>query len=527
MNLAAHFNRNRNNSYFGPNITTNLVTNKAHWNSDYDATCTPATIRPGVVDAVDNCGNFYKSRINPSDTGNIRFSSLWHLLDDLTLTVDSNLQYVLANGGGNTTQAEHNAVMTGSYGYVSAASTAIVSPFGCIQASNGGCDLNGDGDILDTVRIYRPSTTNTRRWGFNTSLIYAITEGHTIRAAYTLDYGLHRQTGQMALLGPDGSPYSVWAGLDDPEHRIHTADGADLRYRDRKSKAILNQASMDYQGDFFDGMVQTSLGFRLPFFERDLNQYCYQIIRSTNPYCTSQIPSAVGPDNTVTFAGSSTKYIPPDSGVFRYNRFLPHLGISTKPFGDEHQFFAAFTKELAAPRTDNLYASNGTIDSPTTAVDIYSAFDGATPETSTSYTVGYRFIGESLNASLSAWNSQVKNRLISTWDQEAQISTYHSVPGINFAGIDADASYNVTDDLSVYGSASFMNARLISDIVVGGTASAPIYAYTGGKTLAETPHWTFTGRVQYKPLPELRFGLGGKYVGKRFATDTNNISVPD
>ena len=48
------------------------------------------------------CSSFYGVRINPSDTGNIRLSSLFHLTDDLSLTVDPSIQYVLANGGGYT-----------------------------------------------------------------------------------------------------------------------------------------------------------------------------------------------------------------------------------------------------------------------------------------------------------------------------------------------------------------------------------------------------------------------------------------
>lgn len=543
INLAAHFNVNRNNSYNGPNITENLVTNYGHWTTpgsgsgqqnETAATCTPASIVAGRADLADNCGSYYKTKINPSDTGNIRMSSLWHLTSNLTLTTDASLQYVLANGGGNATYIEHSAVMTGSYGLTPLPSTpASTSAFGCIKASNGGCDLNGDGDVLDTVRVYRANTTNTRRWGFNTSLIYRITDDHTIRAAYTLDYGLHRQTAQAALLKPDGSPYSVWGGLDDPEHRVKSADGVDIRNRDRKSKAILNQASMDYEGDWGDGLLHTSLGFRLPFLERDLNQYCLQDVGSTYPTCTSEIPTSVASDNTVFLPSKGTtptsqKYVLPSSAVVRYNRFLPHIGLSSKPFGDQHYFFAAFTKELAAPRTDNLYA-NGGVD----ANHQYQAFSDTVPETSTNYTLGYKFFGDGVNASLSLWNSQVKNRLISTYDQDAGVSTYHSVPGINFAGIDADVSYNPVDSLTLYASASYMNARLLADVIVNanknpdGTYAESAYARTGGRLLSEVPNWTFTGRANYDVTEWMHVGVNGKYVGRRFATDTNTIRVPD
>ena len=156
------------------------------------------------------CGNWYRAKINPSDTGNLREQSLWHITDALTVTADANLQYVLANGGQacspsrkeNNAGGEHNRPRWA--GSVLRPGTTT-TPYGCIAGK--GCDLNGDGDLLDTVGLFQPSTTNTRRWGFNTSVIYAIDDDNTIQAAYTLDYGLHRQTGTTSFVDPVNGPY--------------------------------------------------------------------------------------------------------------------------------------------------------------------------------------------------------------------------------------------------------------------------------------------------------------------------------
>ena len=77
-------------------------------------TTTPRRSRriPNVLLAADNpanpssCTNFYGVRINPSNTGNVRIQSLWHLGENFILTFDPSYQYVLANGGGTTTIAE-------------------------------------------------------------------------------------------------------------------------------------------------------------------------------------------------------------------------------------------------------------------------------------------------------------------------------------------------------------------------------------------------------------------------------------
>ena len=55
------------------------------------------------------CSFWYRPRINPSDTGNIRFQSLFHLTDALTLTADANFQYVEATGGSTFFTFKENA----------------------------------------------------------------------------------------------------------------------------------------------------------------------------------------------------------------------------------------------------------------------------------------------------------------------------------------------------------------------------------------------------------------------------------
>jgi iron complex outermembrane recepter protein len=546
VDLAASFNRGRNTYYYYPNYTGGGI-NKSDWKTDYDASCVYNTNSSGTVTApssssadktMTTCSNWYKLKNNPSDTGNIRLSSLWHLLPELTVTVDTSLQYVLANGGSTTTMYEHSPQLVGASGtYSSTTSTATTAAYGCITGGTGGCDLNGDGDVRDQVMIYRPNTTNTRRWGFNTSFIYAPAEGHTLRVAYTLDYGLHVQTGVMGLIDPVNGPYSMWAGYDDDAHKIITADCPtantnraactgkyEARRRDRRSKAILNQVSFDYQGDFLNDMVHASIGARLPFLERDLNMNCYtKIGDSYNPLCTTEAPNAADTYGRLTFTGVSGYFLAPESAVVRYNRFLPHIGFTFKPFGDEHLIFVNYTQEMAAPKTDNLYNATGT-----TATG-YSVFARVAPETSTTYTIGYRFLSEGFNASLVLWNTQVKHRIVSSFDPDENMYYDHNIKGVNNAGVDVDATYQITKDLSVYGSGSFSSARILGDMPSSYTSGSTTISYnipTAGKQMTNIPNWTFAGYLQYNVVPTLHFSLGAKFVGRKFATETNNIKVP-
>jgi iron complex outermembrane receptor protein len=560
ITFAGHWNNNRNNSYYGLDYAPNtagwagtsgsppagggpnpsfidliknpngsgyvpnpLSLNSSSfsgngWNRDYLATCAYTAPTAGVADStMTGCGNWYKGKINPSDTGNLRMQSLWRLADTLTLTVDANLQYVLANGGGLFSFAETNGQLAGGTPFTTGAPATLVTPYGCIPGK--GCDLNGDGDLRDNVELYQPSTTNTRRWGFSTSLIYQLDSDNYIQAAYTLDYGLHRQTGTTSFIDPVSGPYDPFAGLKDKAHEVNGADGVPLRYRDRKSKAILNQAAFDYEGQYLDGSLRASLGFRLPFMERDLNQYCYEQAGSSNAYCTSQTPTAYNPTtNTYTLPGGTAAagYVAPGSTVKRYTRFLPHLGLTYLPFGDEHQFFGSYTQEIAAPRTDNLYQSQKD------ASGKYTTFLNTKPETSTTYQLGYRYLTDSLQTSVVLWNSQVKNRIVSSFDQTTNAYFDHNVPGVNFWGVDFESNWSVTDKLSLYANAGYDRARIISDIPVGG-GSAPTY----DKQLSEVPKWTLSGRAQYAIFSDLRVGAGIKYVSRRNQTEDNNAFVPD
>ena len=156
-------------------------------------------------------------RINPSNTGNVRMQSLWHLGENLRLTFDPSYQYTLANGGGTTTINE----TPGTSADVRVLGTSNVAGF----------DLNGDGDILDNVRFYTPNTTNTNRYGATASLIWDLNDDHRLRFAYTYDHAEHRQTGQWGPSIGDGEVENVFAGREG--ERVYAADGDIIRGRDR------------------------------------------------------------------------------------------------------------------------------------------------------------------------------------------------------------------------------------------------------------------------------------------------------
>jgi iron complex outermembrane receptor protein len=557
VTLAAHYNSNRNNNYAsvsfypapagafgvagGPAIPNILLDSQGNytagttfatgtlWKTDYNPTCTRVAGVNGTAQSDTLCSNFYGRQINPSDTGNIRASSLFHITPDLTLTVDPSYQYVLADGGSQ-------------YGQIRENDPRLIG-----VTNKGGVDLNGDGDVLDTVGVFNPSVTQTNRYGLNTSVLWHISDDHTVQLAYTMDYGIHRQTGQMTYLNADGTAPDPFGGWRDSKDRVIDADGSQLRGRDRKSHAILSQAAVDYEGDFLDETLHASIGARLPIMTRQLDQHCYiEVVAGTSnnftpgvgfPECGSFAPSAVNTtNNTVQLPGFGTSlFVLPAKETVNYQRFLPNVGFTYSPFGKQMMFYADWSTAISAPRTDNLYNGGnngkclvGTTITPTNPGCSFSSFNNTVlPETSNNYDAGVRYNNELLTASVTFWNNQFKNRIVTSFDADQGISIDRNIGSVNADGMDAEIDLTPFEGFSSYSSVSYEHTR------VSNTPNSLIYlnaAHTqsvqlAGKEVVETPNWTISQRLEYK-IWGFNLGLGAKYVGRRYATDTNDLRVP-
>jgi len=515
MSLGFHYNQNRNNFYRNAS--------EANWRQfgrDYDnlASCKRASAINGTRDddnaapiagttalpANDNpgnpsaCTNYYNLRINPSNTGNLRGNSLWNLSENVLLTVDPYFQYVLANGGGTGVFAEAPTA--------TAADRRVVGNSGL-----AGFDLNGDGDILDNVRLYTPNTTNTRRYGVNASLIWDLSESQRLRFAYAWDYGKHRQTGAYGYVDAAGNPENVFGGRN--ARPVPTADGSILRGRDRFSIAELNQLSAEYTARLFDERMTLTLGLRAPFFERELNQYCYTQNGSVNVLCTTQSPSSTLPNGNVRFGGATTEYIAPFAAKAKFDDVLPNVG-ATFALNDSNTLFASYAGGLSAPRTDNLYAvrrqANGSLGRA-----------NPDPEESSAIDIGWRLRQESLLASATLWRTEYKNRIVSSFDEELGFNVDRNVGDVKLLGLDMQAGWAMTEQFTLSGTVSWNDSELQDNLRINATTVLP----TAGKKIVETPEWTYGLRMELSPVERLNIGLEGKWVDERYSTDLNDAKV--
>jgi iron complex outermembrane receptor protein len=470
-------------------------------------------------------GNFWALHPNPVIFGTIRGTSKFSLNDKLTFTFDPSFFYTLANGGGAFSTSESDPRLKGN------------------NLASKGVDLNGDGDTLDTVILYGPSNTNTRRYGLLTALLYDMDEHNHFSLAYTFDDAHHRQTGELGFVDPvTGKPGSIFGGKDGwGSTKVRTADGAILRTRDLVSEALQNQVAANYIGKFMDDRLHINVGIRAPYFKRELNQLCYSF-NGGSVQCDTVDPAlvqaalakdiaalqanpklaaaanlnqllfgkATGINNDFVLGRPAFRL--PFQQTFNYNKVLPNAGITYR-LTDDQIIYATYAQGFSAPKTDNLYISG-------TAV--------VQPETTDNYAAGWRYQAHAVTTSFSIWDSTYKNRIVSSFDPtDPSISIDRNIGEVDIWGLDLEAGLRPFEHFSIYGSANYTHSDVKSDEFVSSPIGGVAFALpTKGKDLVLTPKKTFSMRAQYD-FDWLTAGLQLKYSDKRFVDDMNTASLPD
>jgi len=548
ISLAVHYNQNRNN-FFGslplrtdltqsainaaPRVVGSASTNRYPTTRDErDYTVARCLInliaRPNLADAANTCGQEFEERYNPSNTGNIRMQSRFTLADGLVLTVDPSFQWVKANGGG-TVVAQEGLRDVNPAGGTATPNACVATPnaanFSCQIGYLGGVpyfgrDLNGDGDRLDTVRLVAPSQTATHRYGLNASLRYEINDNHVVRIAYAFDRGRHRQTGETGFLQPNGEPFDVFP-INDP---VAAGSGDILEKRDRLSIALLHQVSGEYRGEFFDGRLTVNAGARVPFFTRDLTNYCATSSASGFVECfgtnSAGLTSYLA-TNTVNIGGGVLRAPQgPQNRVLKYHAFLPNIGL-IYDLMPQLSAYASYSRGLQVPSTDFLYNS---FFYPAGTAQALPA-----PETTDNFDVGLRYRSGTIQAQVALWYTVFQNRLSTAFDPDLDANVFRNLGAVDRYGIDVNFDWRPIPEVSIHAFGSYLWSNIRDNVLTGectvvtptcAAVGTPIFAQTAGQRESGAPVYTFGGRVQGQ-LGPLQLGLQAKRTGPRYINDVN------
>ena len=482
-------------------------------------------------DAANSCGTEFDRRMNPSNSVNIRGNSKFSLTEQLTLTVDPSYQYTKANGGGTDTGREYGYDIDPTGGRANCATTANSATVNCIAGVYGGdpyaggVDLNGDGDVLDTVTILNPSQTRTRRYAAVAGLAYEISDAHNVRVTFTHDYSNHRQTGEVGFVKSNGDAVDVFP-VNDP---ISGTAGVPLQKRDRQSYAILNKFAAEYRGEF--GPLRVNIGASLPYFKRDLDNNCFTSSASGFVECSGGVdtlddlieaenPYVVNADGTPT-----SGFSPPGKRVLKYNKFLPTLGLVYE-ITNQVSAFGSYTKNISVPSTDNLYNAfyfpEGTEQAK------------PRPETTDSFDAGIRYRSSKIQAQLSGWYTKFNDRLASAYDPELDRTVYRNLGRVDKWGIDGSVAYEPIRELTLYAFGSWMRSEIKDDLQSGlctaayvaagifdcTTVGDAVFLDTSGNYESGSPKYMFGGSALGR-IGVFELGATVKRTGPRYVFDTN------
>lgn len=511
VSVAGRYNRDRNNFFGSVALRNDLDVpsgfpqsrDEREYNINYP--CTIDQPEAGVADVANTCGTEFDRRLNPSNSWNLRGNSRFTLTPNLVLTVDPSVQYTKANGGGVTTSGREGFLTIG--GASGPPSTGFVG-----GSYYFGLDLNGDGDTLDRVLLSNPSQTRTRRYGLITGLRWDINDQHSARVSYTLDRANHRQTGQLGFVGIDGEADEAFP-IDDP---IVDANGNVVQKRDRQSYATLNQIAGEYRGEF--DALTVNAGLRLPFFKRDLENFCFTTAANGNVDCFGQ-----DPELDDQYADANPTVQGPQRRVLKYNKLLPNIG-AVYDFTPQISGFASYSKGLSVPSTDNLY--NAFFFAPNV--------DEARPSPETTDTVdaGVRFRSSRIQAQLAGWFTKFNDRLASAYDPVLERSVFRNLGRVNKYGLDGSIAYQVTPQLFLYAFGSLNESKIKENLQIGGGTGFDCdeaaedatglrnCAFLKGKRESGAPRYTFGGSAQ-ATFGLFDIGATAKRTGPRYVFDTN------
>ncbi|MEP7098905.1 MAG: TonB-dependent receptor, partial [Burkholderiales bacterium] len=361
----------------------------------------------------------------------------------------------------------------------------------------GVADINGDGDNLDSVIVYRSSLTQTHRPGVTASLTWVL-DNQKINGGVWFERARHRQTNPAVRVDNGGGVADIWLG----GNLLTYVDGSSYN-GSRNSMTISTGESVFLQDtiELLDNklIVTPAISYR-------------RIKREFSNYANS------GTAGTGTSFGSSGVDYEVDK---TYGQTLPSLAVSYQA-NDRLQMFTSVAKNFKVP-------GNFEYQNLATGVTFANGVGTSTgtlpltvlPETSINLDIGARYRGDLFRASATAFFNKFKNRIASSFDPSTQITHDFNVGDSKTRGLELEAGTVPFKGFSGYGSLTYTKSTLDSDMPLTATTFYP----TAGKQFPDTPKGMAAVSLQYAEGPYLA-NVSAKYTTGRFLTVTNDTAIP-
>ena len=411
---------------------------------------------------------YYGYSLNPFENYLLSGKASFGLTDRLRLDVNPYLWYGYGTGGVQQTTLSESSSSASLHG--------------------GIADINGDGDKLDTVLVYRGSLTKTYRPGATMSLTYVLDQ-HKINGGFWFERARHRQTQPAVTVDNSGNITDLWLG----GNLLTYNDGTTYQGRDQLTVSTGESVFLQDTIDLLDHKLQVTPAFSY----RRIN-------RAFENYANSGFNSGVNYSIDKTYGAA-----------------LPSLAVSFQAT-DRLQVFSSLAKNFRAPGN---YEYQG-LATGVTFVNGVGTATGALPltvkqETSINLDLGARYKGDLFRASATAFYNKFKDRIASSFDPIENITHDFNVGDSTTKGLEVEAGTVPINGFSGYASLTYTKSTLDSDMQKSATTFYP----TAGKQFPDTPKGMAALSLQWADGPYL-INVAGKYTTGRFLTLTNDVAIP-
>ena len=337
--------------------------------------------------------------------------------------------------------------------------------------------------------VSRGSLTQTYRPGatFKTSIRV---DNNNILAGYWVERARHIQTQPAVRVDNAGNTTDIW--LQDESLYLRRQDGT--VYQGRNQQTISSASSLFIQDSIslLQDKLNLQLGLRNSEIRRDFSNFANE-------------GSGQGADYNLTKT---------------YSKVLPSAGVRYA-LDPQQQVFANVAGNMKAPGNfsyQSLLIGGTTVNGLLTGANLRDP--AVEMETSTNLDIGYRFAGTALTFSGSVYYINFNNRIARAYDPVSSLSTDFNVGNVITRGFELESGYKLNRNWSLYGSLSYTDSKMQSDLRTSATA----FEATAGKQMPDTPQWMGALRLAY--TSGSWYGNADlKYTGSAYSTLVNDESV--
>ncbi|XHS78286.1 TonB-dependent receptor [Burkholderiaceae bacterium UC74_6] len=439
--------------------------------------------------------NYYKLHVNPFKDYMLSLDGEFTLGPSVHFTVIPYFQYGSGGGGSGYTFLENTtAGNVGRFSYVN-------------------YDLDGDGAVTNGKKVMTYSYSGSQTWrpGVIAKLIQDFGDTDTLTYGVWFDRPRQQQSQTYSKVDAAGNPLDIWG-----ESNLISyvpGGGPQLNYLDYTT-TTLKRAFISNEWVPDDKWTVTVAG---AYTNVERKGYGYQ-------HYGAHAASA-GAAYTNQYGGYADH---------TWNKFTPSAGVKYQ-FDRANQFFLGYGRSFRAPvngvitQSDSVRAfyeqnPNEVAFSGFTPAQLQAALDNLAvnkPETADTVDLGWRFYQGAFAGSVDAYAANLKNKQVNGFDSASNQTVYMAVPKLRQRGFNAEGSYKLNRNLSLYASYAFTKSTIGDDTFALGDGTYP----TAGKSFVNIPKNTFALGANYRNGP-FWMSVNAKYRSDFWADWVNTEKAP-